>query len=96
MANRADEKVYMEKLSVALSRIVTKNIGVKFGLKDLFCNDEWEEIDRLGIQRVLGEKFKAVMMSEIDGVKVCDRLGIEVYPNQTSNNNYKTQEYSRK
>lgn len=96
MSNEVDEKVYVEKLNVALSRVVTKREGVKFSLKDLFCSDEWDEIDGMGIQRVLGVKFKAIMMSEFEGIKVCDRLGIEVYENKTENGNFKTQEYSRR
>ena len=96
MDNKVDEKVYMEKLNIALSRVVTKSVGVKFTLKDLFCNDEWAEIDEMGIQRVLGEKFKAIMESKNDGMKVCDRLGVEIHPNKTGNGNYKTQEYTRK
>jgi hypothetical protein len=96
MANKIADEVYIENLNIAFSRVVTKGKGVKFTLKDLFCNDEWCEIDRLGIQRVLGEKFKAIMESQSGDIKVCDRLGIEMHTNKTENDNYRTQEYTRK
>lgn len=96
MASKVDEKIYMDNLTIALSRIINKKSGVQYVLKDLYCSDEWSKIDELGIQRVLGEKFKALMESKNGEVKVCDMLGIIIHSNKTSNDNYTTQKYTRK